>query len=48
MFSIVPSYKEGFLSVRWCVCKATLYVAISYTLEKITATALLMAVYRFI
>ena len=47
MFSIVPSYKE-FLSVRWCVSKATLIICISYTLEKITATSLLMAVYRFI
>ena len=26
MFSIVPSYKEEFLSVRLCVCKATLYI----------------------
>ena len=44
MFSIVPSYKEEFLSVRWYVSKATLYVSATYTLEKITATA----VYHFI
>ena len=30
MFSIVPSYKEEFLSVRLYVCKATLYVSVTH------------------